>query len=51
MRPLEEMDQPIDAGGVERIAAHEEGLDRKCPAELIAYEMARDHLPDGLVVA
>ena len=40
MRPLEEMDQTIDAGGIERIAAHEEGLDRKCPAELIAYEMA-----------
>ena len=51
MRALQEVDQPIDAGGVERITAHEQGLDGECPAKLVADQVTRDHLPDSLVVA
>ena len=50
VRSLQVVDQPVDTRRVKRISPHKERLDGKCLTELLATKMARDHLPNGLVI-
>ena len=45
------MDQGINAGGVKRRAAEQQGLDRKGPAQLVVLQVLADPLPDALVAS
>ena len=46
MGTFQEVNQAVYAGGIERIAADQQRLDRKRLAKIIAVEATTDHLPD-----
>ena len=45
VRALEKMDQTVDAGGIERVATHQQRLDRESLADLVVLHATRNHLP------
>jgi hypothetical protein len=50
MSPLQIVDQGVDARGIEGVASHKQGLDRKSLPEFRAAKMTACHLPDCLVI-
>ena len=51
VRTLQVVDQAVDTRRVKRISTNQKRLNGKCLAKLLAGEMTRHHLPDGLVIS
>ena len=51
MRTLQVVDQAVDTRRVKRISTHQKRLNGKRLAKLLAGEMTRHHLPNGLVIS
>ena len=51
VRALQIMNQPVNAGGVERVAADQQRLDRESLAQLVVLQEFFDQTPNGAVAA